>query len=141
KIEPTCWSGRAWFTHSLDDAGALELMPAGLRSLPFAAKSARLASAFIARKHPTPIANIEQQLRSGFQEIRQTLAGRDHVFDGFTYGDIICATTLQFISPLDDAYVPLGAAVRQCWHHPALCAEFQDLLAWRDRLYRSYRPA
>jgi glutathione S-transferase len=140
QLEPTCWCGRAWLTSSMDDAAALELMPAALRSLPFAVQSARLGAAFIARKHPTPTGDLQQRFAEGYREIRQALAGKPYVHYDFTYADIVCATALQFVSPLPDAYLPIGAASRSCWRHAALCDEFSDLIGWRDDLYRRHRP-
>jgi glutathione S-transferase len=140
RVEPTFQCGRAWFSQSIDDAAALELAPASLRSWPMAARAARLASAFLARKHPTPAANLVELFQAGYREIRELLDGKPYVHDGFTYADIACATALQFVSPLADAYVPLGAASRKCWQHPELCREFADLIAWRDNLYRLHRP-
>jgi glutathione S-transferase len=140
QLEPTFWCGRAWFTRSLDDAAALELLPAGLRSLPFAVHSARLGVAFIARKNPTPAGDIESRLQEGLREVRRLLDGKPYVHDGFTYADIACATALQFVSPLDETYLPLAAALRKCWQHRELCQEFADLVAWRDALYRQHRP-
>jgi glutathione S-transferase len=140
RIEPTFQCGRAWFSQTLDDAAALELSPVSLRSWPLAARSARLAAAYLARKHPTPVANLVELFQQGFREIRQTLAGKPYVHGEFTYADIACATALQFVSPLPDVYVPLGAASRSCWQHAELCSEFADLIAWRDQLYRLHRP-
>lgn len=135
-------AGRARVTQAAfeDDAAALELMPPRLRRLPFAAASAKLGAWLVTRKHPTPRQEYETQLREGFLELRQRLGGRPYVHDGFTYADILVATSLQFVSPVDDRYLPIGPATRRRWGHEELAREFAELVAWRDALYAKHRP-
>jgi len=78
-------------------------------------------------------------LRATLEELRAALAGRDYLFDGFTYADITMAVVLQMVSPVRDAYIPLGPRVREVWTSESLAADFADLLAWRDRLYDRHR--
>ena len=49
------------------------------------------------------------------------------------------ATMLQGVQPVADEYIRLGPATRSVWTQPALAAEFPELLAWRDALYRQHR--
>jgi glutathione S-transferase len=46
---------------------------------------------------------------------------------------------LQGVMPVADRFIPLGPAVRACWTRPALAAEYDDLVRWRDALYEQHR--
>jgi glutathione S-transferase len=139
RVEPTFLAARAWLSSSIDDASVLELVPSSLRKLPFAVTAAKLGTAFVARKHEVSFDDVVERMRAGFADIRALLAGRAYVHDAFTYADIICATALQFVAPVDDRFIPLGPATRRCWRHAALCEEFADLIAWRDQIYQRHR--
>jgi glutathione S-transferase len=86
-------------------------------------------------------AHHESVVRQALDTLRAALAGgRDHlVADRLSFADIAMAVSLQFILPVSDQYIELGPATRAAWTHPALAADHGDLLAWRDRLYRSCR--
>ena len=122
------------------DEVAREFLPQPLRALPFAAASSRLGSAFIARKHAATGNDADSVLHAGFAEVRKLIEGRAFVFDVFSYADILAATTLQFLKPVDDRYVKLGPKTREALTNPALVSEFADLVAWRDALYAAHRP-
>jgi glutathione S-transferase len=122
------------------DEAAREFLPAPLRALPFAAASSRLGSRFVARKHDAAGDDVDAVLRNGFLEIRKLLEGRAFVFDAFSYADILAATTLQFLKPVDDRYIPLGPRTREGLTNAGLVSEFGDLVAWRDALYAAHRP-
>jgi glutathione S-transferase len=142
RVEPTVAALRAYLASSLDDAATLELTPPGLRNVPLALSASRLSLAFLARKHGVSFDEIDARLRAGYQALRTLLSGRRYVHEqGFTYADIICATALQALAPVDDRFVALGPATRRCWQHAELASEFADLLAWRDEIYRLHRPA
>jgi glutathione S-transferase len=57
------------------------------------------------------------------------------VGDGFTYADIVMATAVQFVVPVDSRYMPAGPPGVEWTPNDALVARFADLLAWRDALY------
>lgn len=122
------------------DEAAREFLPPPLRALPFAAASSRLGSSFIARKHGARDMDVQGILRDGFLEIRKLLEGRAFVFESFSYGDILAATALQFLKPVDSRYIPLGPHTREALTDAALVHEFADLVAWRDALYAAHRP-
>jgi glutathione S-transferase len=124
----------------VSDEIAREFLPPPLRALPFAATSSRLGSRFIARKHGAAGKDADAVIRNGFLEVRQLLEGRAFVFDAFSYADILAATTLQFLKPVEDRYVPLGPRTREGLTNPELVREFADLVAWRDALYAAHRP-
>jgi glutathione S-transferase len=141
QIEPTVEALRAFMAAQLDDAAVLELAPAGLRDVPLALPTSRFALGFLARKHAISFADIDARLRAGYAQIRALLNRRRYVHEeGFTYADIICATALQALGPVEDRFVPMGAATRRCWQQRALAEEFADLRAWRDELYDKHRP-
>jgi glutathione S-transferase len=49
------------------------------------------------------------------------------------------AVVLQMVSPVRDAFIPLGPRMREVWTNESLAADFGDLLAWRDQLYDRHR--
>ncbi len=71
-------------------------------------------------------------------ELEATLRGKDYILGSFTFADIAMAATLQFVSPVDDRYVPVGG-VRAAWEDPKLAERFASLVAWRDALYAKHR--
>jgi glutathione S-transferase len=123
-----------------DDETALDMVPPALRKLPFAVETSRLGSRFIAWKHPTPVDGILQSMVWGLAEIRKALRGREYVHGAFTYADIIAASALQFVEPVDDRYIPISPVKRRTWSDPELAGEFNDLVRWRDALYAKHRP-
>jgi glutathione S-transferase len=126
-------------THKHDDV-ALAMSPRALRSLPGTTAAARMGASFIARKHAASMENVEERMRAGFRAIRARLAGRDYVFDRFSYADILCATPISAIAPVAERYISFEPALRKHLHHPTLAAEFDDLVKWRDATYEKHRP-
>lgn len=115
-------------------------IPGFLRGV--SAPTARLGARFIARKHKAlvdPETAIRQTAIPALEHLRAELRGRPYLEDGFTYADITACAMLQFVRPVDDAWMPLGPGTREIWHHEAVAAEFPDLLAWRDDLYAKHR--
>jgi glutathione S-transferase len=103
---------------------------------------ARRAMRWFARKHGVDPADQEgprAAVRALLVELRSALGGRPYLIGSFSYADIVMASCLQGISPVADAYIPLGPATRAVWTQPELAAEFSDLVAWRDRLYERRR--
>ena len=78
--------------------------------------------------------------RLALDRLRSGLAASSLYLHGsFTYADIVMASLLQGISPVDDRFWKLGPATRAAWTHAPLAAEYADLVAWRDSLYESRR--
>lgn len=103
----------------------------------------RRVTEWFARKYALPAADEGQHL-AGIREfldvLRAGLAGGSYLLgEQFSYADIIGATVLQGVRPVDDAYLPLGPATRDVWTFAELAAEYDDLLRWRDDLYRRHR--
>ncbi|WP_426744713.1 glutathione S-transferase N-terminal domain-containing protein [Myxococcus faecalis] len=115
-------------------------IPGFLRGL--SAPVARLGVRFISRKHHA-VADPERVLHEkavpALERLRAELKGRPYLMDGFTYADITAGLMLQFVRPVDDAWLPVGPGTREVWHHESLAAAFPDLLAWRDSLYAKHR--
>jgi glutathione S-transferase len=141
ELEPMMHAVRArllLLAEAYDDA-ALGLTPPSLRALPLSAATARLAGKYIASKHRASLEDVPERLRAGLRAIRARLAGRPYVFDRFSYADVVCATPLAVVSPVDDSYVRLHAGLRRRMRHEGLATEFEDLVDWRDEIYRRHR--
>jgi len=99
---------------------------------------------YLMRKYaidPSDAARHEAASRRALDALRAALApDRRHLLDDrLSYADIAMAASLQFVLPVDGRYIALGPATREVWTHPGLAAEYPDLLAWRDRLYATFR--
>jgi len=141
-------AGRALLLHRMArDAAALrEQLPA---SVPRSATTlltplAALAVRYLMAKYATDVADQashEHACREVLNQLRAACSHRRAYLVGSTlsYADLTMATALQFILPVADDYVRLGAATRRAWTHPTLHLAYPDLLAWRDELYARHR--
>ena len=108
----------------------------GLRPL------ARFGTRWFARKYAIDVGSIEadrQGVRALLDELRRRIAGRQFLFDRFTYADVIVATCLQLVKPVSDQHWRLEPAQRRVWTRPELAREYPDLLEWRDAIYDAHR--
>lgn len=99
---------------------------------------------YLQRKYaidPGEDAHHDEESRAVLDLLRAALSGdRAHVIgDELSYADIAMAAALQFVLPVDGRYIALGPATREVWTNATLAAEYADLLAWRDQLYRAHR--
>lgn len=69
----------------------------------------------------------------------QALENREFVFDDFSFADMVVATMLQAVTPVDRRYIDLGAASEQVMCEPALATKYAALIRWRDRIYAERR--
>jgi glutathione S-transferase len=104
--------------------------------------AARLGVLYLQKKHG--FRDDEQgnraELRARMGELREALAdGRRHLLGDFSYADIAMAAALEFVSPVDDRFIPLGPATRRAYTDLELAGELTDLLEWRDQLYAARR--
>lgn len=110
---------------------------------PVARPVTRYATRWFARKYGLDlddVAGAEAKVRRALDALRAGLAGgREYLRDGFSYADIAMATLLQGVRPVEHARYPFGPATRRVWTHEALAAEYGDLIAWRDEVYRRHR--
>ncbi|MCA9551154.1 MAG: glutathione S-transferase C-terminal domain-containing protein, partial [Myxococcales bacterium] len=82
-----------------------------------------------------------QVLIETLDALRAALGSGGHVVgDGFTAADILGATLLQGVRPVE-GYVKVGPETTRMWHDPAVAERYADLLAWRDDVYTRYRRA
>jgi glutathione S-transferase len=124
-----------------DREAQLESLPPLLRSLPFATLSARIGTAFVTSKYNARIGSVDDRIRAGLRVVREALhGGKRYVQGAFSFGDIVGTSVVQAIVPLADSVLELPPATRALWHHPKLAREFEDLTAWRDRVYADHRP-
>ncbi|MBC8071849.1 MAG: glutathione S-transferase [Deltaproteobacteria bacterium] len=104
----------------------------------------RHGSRWFARKYgldlDAALAN-ERAVIDALDHLRRSLGGRRYLLGELTYADIVVATLLQGIAPVDDEYIRLGPATRDVWTNRALAEHYADLLTWRDALYREHRRA
>lgn len=116
-------------------------VPAALR--PWLRPVTRHAARWFARKYDLSLdAEAEQTaaLRDALGVVRAKLAaGASYLLGSFTYADIVMALLLQSVVPVEQRHMRLGPATRRVWTHPALAAEFADLVAWRDQIYERHR--
>jgi len=94
---------------------------------------------FLASKHgiPKDAKREAAKLPAMLDDIRAALGGRPFLQPGFTFADIAIAASLQVLRPR--AASPFGPGTRAIWAHDALAREFEDLVTWRDNLYREHR--
>jgi glutathione S-transferase len=78
---------------------------------------------------PGSIRRALERTRDGLREV-----GGDHLLGTFSYADIAMAVVLEVVAPAARIEPPLGPATKRCWTDPALAAEFEDLLRWRERI-------
>lgn len=147
RSEALMTSGRAMLLPRIADSPAAlgeqlpPFVPAALRGAlrPVASNGV----SYLARKYGTRAedgAAHEARARAALDALRAALEdGREHLLGRFSFADITMATALQFILPVAQRYIALGPATREAWTHPALAAEYADLLTWRDRLYDARR--
>lgn len=147
RVEPALSRGRQRITHRtlaspavLREAAATA-MPDALAGVasPVAAAGAR----FIAKKYGFDPDAPEPELTpmiEVMEAIRAALDGGEHVVgDALTAADLLAASAVQMIQPVGDAWVRLAPATRGAWTVPELAARFEDVVAWRDRLYAAHR--
>jgi glutathione S-transferase len=141
-IEPLVDAGRtfALLTIKEHDDVAVAALPPLLRKLPFAAASARLGSSFVGSKFGVSPERLAVRFEEGLRFVEAQLGGRDYVHGGFSYADILCASALQFVKPVDDRYIRLEPALRRRWTQGDWAFAFPALFEWRDALYAKHRP-
>ncbi len=141
-LEDAMSAARARHVRSLakDDEARQASLPPFLKALPFSSFSARLGIAFITRKYAAHDESVDDRMRAGLLAAREAVAGKPYVLDAFSFADILAASIVQAVEPVDDAYLPLPPPTRRVWTHDALRGEFADLVAWRNRLYAEHRP-
>ncbi|MFZ5724044.1 MAG: glutathione S-transferase N-terminal domain-containing protein [Pseudomonadota bacterium] len=101
-----------------------------------------VATRYILAKYDLKDADDAQLFRhmdAFFDRADRALQGRESLFETFGFADMVVATALQALTPVDDRYIPLGPASRQCMCEPELAGKYASLIAWRDRTYENLR--
>ena len=112
-------------------------IPPALRGV--MAPMAVTASLFLTAKHSVPrdAAGEAEKLPAVLDEVRRALGGGSFLLAGLTFADVAIAASLQVLRPRADS--PFGPGTREIWANEKIAADFEDLLAWRDKLYREQR--
>lgn len=104
----------------------------------------RYGTAWFGRKYALDLTDTEtphRAVRRALEQFRARLGTGPYFFGSFSYADIVVCSVLQGIRPPLSEHVRLRPGTRAAFTQPELAAEFEDLLTWRDSLYRSERPA
>lgn len=116
------------------------IVPGPLRGVmqPVASQGVR----FLARKYGVDarsIAEHETTLVKALDRLRRELDDREYILGMFSFADVTMATLLSMIRPRPELAQRLGPATTDLWTHARLADEYDDLLRWRDRVYRCHR--
>lgn len=138
--ELTASAGRARTTATvIDDPDALrDSIPTALRGLgPITTALGKSGAHFILVKYGrVDLDAVQEELRGRLARIRATLERTPFLLgERITYADITIALALQFVSPVPDDVIRIGVRSRGHWTDPVLAAEFEDVFAWRDRVF------
>jgi len=83
-----------------------------------------------------------ETMRQGLREldqIRKQNGGKFMIGDSLTLADIVACSCGAFARPLPNGFSNLGPNMGSDWKDPALVGEFDELIAWRDDIYKEYR--
>ena len=102
-----------------------------------------LGSAYLLYKYSEQDADdeeLESRLRSVLKQLAASLkSSGEYLLGEFSFADIVAATMLQFVEPVENRFIFLGDQTRTCWTEPELAKEFRSLLDWRDSIYQKHR--
>lgn len=115
-------------------------IPGGLRK-PLVPLS-YLGASFILGKYKVAGASDEKLLANMdvfLAKAANVLKDRAFVLDNFSFADIIIATMLQAVTPVDPKYIDLGEVSSTVMREPVLEAKYPELIKWRDNIYALYR--
>jgi glutathione S-transferase len=103
---------------------------------------ARATASLLARKYGAPAhddASVAERMVPRLAALSAALDGREYVTGAFTFADVVVASMLQCVTPVEHPSWVVGPATRRAWTEPALAERFADLLAYRDRVYARHR--
>ena len=72
-------------------------------------------------------------------ELDGQLSVGSFVFEKFSFADILAATFVQGVKPVDNRFIHMGEGMRAAWTLPDADARFPNLIAWRDAIYETHR--
>ena len=83
----------------------------------------------------------ESRVRPVLEEVRAALGDGAYLRAGrLTAADLLVASLLQGVEPIQRWPIVLRPATLRCWRWPEVAEEFADLIRWRDALYDRHRP-
>jgi glutathione S-transferase len=127
-----------------DDAALLEMVPRGMRKFPaIGRRVGKLGITRTLKKYGSrgDLDARRDAFRAELNELRRAREGagnRNTLLDAFSFADIAASQALTFVDPPKSG-LKIGDASRRSFRDETLAAEFADLLAWRDELYRAHR--
>lgn len=147
RLEPGLNAGRALVSAAIlaDPVAQREAVaPLAPGPLAYVAQPvARVAVRFLTRKYdadPETIAAHLATMRATAAALRAELGGRRFLGgDRLSFADLLAASFLQCVSPVDHPLLRLGPATRRAWRRSEVAGEFAALLAYRDAVYEA-RP-
>lgn len=132
-------AGRARVSSSIvDDPRALgESVPKAI--MPIAALRpwvGRFGALFLRKKYRFDALDADATLDRGVASLREAIASSGRVgaplVGTFSFADIAMASAMQFVAPLPNDQIRLGATARGHWHDEARASE--EMIAWRDAI-------
>jgi len=144
KSEALMFAGRVRVTaRVLTQPAALQRMvPPPLSKLgPVSLGIGRWGCRHLARKYGFSLDSAPAQLdvmRGILGELRAAVGTRDTVLETFSYADVVMVAATHFLLP-NPAYLRMARDARAAWRDPELSEEFEDVLAWRDRVLEAHR--
>lgn len=104
---------------------------------------AAMGTKHIANKYQFDIeqdeSHIPETVSLAFDKISEIIPTQRYLVGTFSAADILAATLLNAIQPVERPHLKLGPASRDCWTVPQLVDAHPDLLQWRDQLYQTHR--
>jgi len=130
--------GRLRASPAAKEASLPSFIPGALRSM--ARPAASIGIAFVARKYRGVETGGRAELIAVLETLQRALGGSERCLLGpLTYADIAMATSLQFFAPPAEEHVAIARGLRDAWTDAELAARFEDVVRWRDWLYRTHR--
>lgn len=124
-----------------DPEARREAVPAAIPGFlhPMMAATVPLATRFLAGKHDAetarPEGDLQQDIRDELTWLRMALDGKPYLLGELTFADIAMATMIHVVRPREG----LRPGTARAWTNEPLWAEFPDLVAWRDDLWKKHR--
>lgn len=108
-----------------------------------AGATSRLGAQFLRLKYSNgaTLARSKHDMGCVLADLRVALRGKDlYLLGDFSDADMVMATSLQGIFPAADRFIRLRPAVRRTWTHADLASQYEDLIAWRDKILDKHFP-
>ncbi len=124
-----------------DERAIAESVPPALRVVPLSSALAARVLNYVGDKYGADTARAhddQRALRHGLDRIRERIVEHRYlVGDALSWAELAIVTALQFVRPAG-ALVRLGPGTEAAWTEAALAHEFEDVLAWRDRIVAAH---